>query len=77
MRRVPGTALVNAASGEVIYTPPVGESLLRDKLADRDRFIHDSPGVDPVVRMAVAHYQFGATIACPTATAARGASSTY
>ncbi len=60
VRRVPGTALVNAASGDVIYTPPVGESLLRDKLADWERFIHDSPSVDPLVRMAVAHYQFEA-----------------
>ena len=60
VRRVPGTALVNAANGDVIYTPPVGESRLYDKLADWERFIHDSPSVDPLVRMAVAHYQFEA-----------------
>ena len=34
IRRVPGTALANAATGEVIYTPPAGESVLREKLAN-------------------------------------------
>lgn len=29
VRRVPGTALANQATGEVIYTPPVGEDVLR------------------------------------------------
>ena len=57
MRRVPGTTLTNQATGKVIYTPPVGESLLRDKLANWERFIHDHTEVDPLIRMAVAHYQ--------------------
>lgn len=34
VRRVPGTALANDRTGEVIYTAPVGESLLRGKLAN-------------------------------------------
>jgi Fic family protein len=60
VRRVPGTALANDRTGELIYTPPVGEALIRDKLANWERFIHDSATVDPVIRMAVAHYQFEA-----------------
>ena len=60
IRRVPGTALANAATGEVIYTPPAGESVLREKLANWERFIHDATGIDPLIRMAVAHYQFEA-----------------
>lgn len=60
VRRVPGTALSNAATGEVIYTPPEGEALLRELLANWERFIHDTTEVDPLIRMAVAHYQFEA-----------------
>lgn len=60
VRRVPGTALVNQQTAEVIYTPPVGEALLREKLANWERFIHDQRDIDPLIRMAVAHYQFEA-----------------
>jgi Fic family protein len=60
IRRVPGTTLANDLTNEIIYTPPVGESLLRDKLADWERFIHDHDEIDPLIRMAVAHYQFEA-----------------
>src|SRR5258708_18582741 len=60
VRKVPGTKLANNATGEIIYTPPEGESRLRDKLANWERFIRDDGDIDPVVRMAVAHYQFEA-----------------
>src|SRR5205807_1313650 len=60
VRRVPGTKLTNPATGEVIYTPPEGEALLRDRLADWERFIHEHVSVDPLIRLAVAHYQFEA-----------------
>ena len=60
VRRFPGTALTNAATGEVMYTPPEGEDLLRDKLANWERFINQPTELDPLVVMAVAHYQFEA-----------------
>ncbi|HEV7404364.1 MAG TPA: Fic family protein [Chthoniobacteraceae bacterium] len=60
VRRVPGTALANRRTGEMIYTPPVGEPLLRDLLANWERFLHGQVTLDPLVRMAVAHYQFEA-----------------
>ncbi|MCL1526092.1 addiction module protein [Xanthomonas nasturtii] len=60
VRRVPGTALANQQTGDVIYTPPVGEAVLREKLANWERFIHEAPEIDPLIRMAVAHYQFEA-----------------
>lgn len=59
VRRVPGTALVNPR-GDVVYTPPVGEPLIRDKLANLEQFIHADDGLDPLVKMAVMHYQFEA-----------------
>ena len=60
VRRVSGTALVNDATGTAIYTPPEGEDHLRDLLANWERFLHDPSPLDPLVRMAVAHYQFEA-----------------
>lgn len=55
-----GTTLKNRATGELIYTPPVGQDLLVRKLDNWQQFMHDSTGVDPLVRMAVQHYQFEA-----------------
>ncbi|MGH0038299.1 MAG: protein adenylyltransferase Fic [Myxococcota bacterium] len=60
VRRVPGTALVQPASGQVIYTPPEGEGRIRDLLAGWERFLHEGDAIDPLVRMAAAHYQFEA-----------------
>ncbi|MDP2821941.1 MAG: Fic family protein [Sulfuritalea sp.] len=60
IRRTPGTQLTNDRTGEVIYTPPEGENRLRDLLANWERFLHDETDVDPLIRMAVCHYQFEA-----------------
>ena len=60
VRRVPGTKLANDKTGAVIYTPPEGEDLLRTKLANWERYLHEAREVDPLIRMAVGHYQFEA-----------------
>ena len=60
VRKVPGTALANAATHEIIYTPPQGETLLRDLLANWEQFLQEEKLLDPLVVMAVAHYQFEA-----------------
>lgn len=59
VRSVPGTALARA-TGEVVYTPPVGEARLRNLLANWERFLHEEEDLDPLIRMAVGHYQFEA-----------------
>ncbi len=60
VRRVPGTQLINKRTGSVIYTPPAGEDLLRTKLANWERYLHEEREVDPLIRMAAGHYQFAA-----------------
>ncbi len=60
VRKVPGTALVNQASGKVIYTPPETEARIRKLLANWERFLHEAEEIDPLIRMAAAHYQFEA-----------------
>ena len=47
-------------SGEVIYTPPVGQKLLQKMLDNWADFMHKQSDIDPLVRMAVQHYQFEA-----------------
>lgn len=60
IRRVPGTALAGERQNQVIYTPPEGETLLRDLLANWETFLNDGADIDPLARMAAAHYQFEA-----------------
>ena len=60
IRQVPGTALARKPSGKVVYTPPHGQALLREKLSKLEQFLHGHDEVDPLIRMAAAHYQFEA-----------------
>lgn len=60
VRSVPGTKLRNTNNGDVIYTPPESEALLRELLTNWERFLNETTELDPVVRMAVGHYQFEA-----------------
>lgn len=59
IRITPGTALANT-SGEVIYTPPLGETVIREKLSNLEKFINEENGIDPLIKMALLHYQFEA-----------------
>ena len=60
IRNAPGTAVANASTGEVLYTPPEGESIIRDKLKNLEDYIHGEDSTDPLVKLAVMHYQFEA-----------------
>lgn len=59
IRKVPGTKIANSR-GEVIYTPPEGESVIRDKLSNLEKFLHAEDGIDPLIKLALLHYQFEA-----------------
>ena len=60
IRAESGTRLKNRMTGEVIYTPPVGQKLLIEKLDNWAEFMHQCTDIDPLVRLAVQHYQFEA-----------------
>jgi Fic family protein len=60
IRKVPGVTLSNQATGQIIYTPPEGEKLLRSKLHNWEIFLHEENNIDPLIKMAVGHYQFEA-----------------
>lgn len=59
VRRTPGTKLANPV-GEIIYTPPEGEAIIRDKLANLETFLYSRDDLDPLIKLAVIHYQFEA-----------------
>ena len=60
VRKVPGITLANQTTGKTIYTPPDGEPLIRDLLSNWTDFLHSDDDVDPLIKMAVSHYQFEA-----------------
>ncbi len=59
IRTTPGTTLSNI-KGEVIYTPPSGESIIREKLGNLETFINGDNSLDPLIKLALLHYQFEA-----------------
>jgi Fic family protein len=60
LRDKPGTSLKNNATGEVVYTPPQGQSSIQEKLGNWEQFINGDSELDPLVRLAIQHYQFEA-----------------
>jgi Fic family protein len=59
IRTTPGTTLFST-SGDVIYTPPSGEEVIREKLSNFEKFINEDDSLDPLIKMALMHYQFEA-----------------
>ena len=60
LRAESGTTLTSRKTGETIYTPPVGQKLIQAKLDNWADFMHKRTDIDPLVRLAVQHYQFEA-----------------
>lgn len=59
IRKNPGTNLVNSMTGEIIYTPPQIEDEIRDLLKNLEDYINNfDDDVDPLIKMALIHYQF-------------------
>jgi Fic family protein len=59
-RKLPGTALKNAATGETIYTPPQDYEEIIGLMSNLERYINDSDmqDCDPIIKMAIIHFQF-------------------
>ncbi len=60
IRNTPGTKISNKTTGETVYTPPEGESIIRDKLKNLEDYIHANDELDPLIKLAIIHYQFEA-----------------
>ena len=59
-RKLPGTELKNEMTGETIYTPPQNSDDVLRLMDNLERFINDDLfcNADPLVKMAMIHYQF-------------------
>ena len=59
-RKVPGTSLKNAITGEVIYTPPQDIAEIKELMTNLEVFINDNDfcELDPLIKMAIIHFQF-------------------
>ncbi|MEG1705814.1 MAG: Fic/DOC family N-terminal domain-containing protein [Clostridia bacterium] len=57
IRTQSGTFLKNARTGEIIYTPPDVEEVL-DYMKNLENYINEQDTVDPLVKLAIIHYQF-------------------
>ena len=59
-RKLPGTRLLNDATGEVIYTPPQDHDTIVSLMSNLEKFINDDTmmDADPLVKMAIIHHRF-------------------
>lgn len=63
IRNTSGTVIANPYTKKIIYWPPEGDERISRLLANLEEYIHqpaDDSNIDPLVRMAVIHYQFEA-----------------
>jgi len=59
IRKLPGTVLMNETTGETVYTPPGSEAEILKLMRNLEAYINeDTDGVDPLIKLAVIHYQF-------------------
>lgn len=59
-RKLPGTALKNSSTGETVYTPPQNLTDIQRLMKNLEQFINDNDlsDYDPIVKMAIIHFQF-------------------
>ncbi len=60
LRRLPGTDLKNARTGQVVYTPPQHPEEIAALMENLVSYINDDSlcDADPLVKMAIIHHQF-------------------
>lgn len=59
IRKLPGTILKNQNTGEIVYTPPSGETEILNLMSNLEKYINeDFDNLDPLVKLAVIHFQF-------------------
>jgi Fic family protein len=60
IRKIPGTALKNEQTDEIVYTPPQDHTEIVKLMNNLEQFINDDTmyNVDPLIKMAIIHHQF-------------------
>ncbi len=59
LRKLPGTALINDLTNEVIYTPPDNFDTISNLMKNLEDYLNDDTGdISPLIKLAIQHYQF-------------------
>ncbi len=58
VRSTLGTVIKNSVTDEIIYTPPQEKNEILDYMDNLINYINDTDGVDPLIKLAIIHYQF-------------------
>lgn len=58
VRSTLGTVIKNSVTDEIIYTPPQEKNEILDYMDNLINYINDTNGVDPLIKLAIIHYQF-------------------
>jgi Fic family protein len=58
IRKLPGTALRNAATNKVIYTPPDDHDAILRLMKNYEAYLNEEDDISPLIKMAIQHYQF-------------------
>lgn len=58
IRKLPGTALRNASTGKVIYTPPDDPAVIQRLMKNLEEYLNEPDDISPLIKMAIQHYQF-------------------
>ena len=59
LRKLPGTALINDLTNEVIYTPPDNFDTISDLMKNLEQYLNDdADDVSSLIKLAIQHYQF-------------------
>ena len=59
-RKLPGTALKNDRTGEIVYMPPQDAMQIQSLMYNLEKFLNDDEvsDLDPLIKMAIIHHQF-------------------
>ena len=58
VRKQSGTVLRNMATGKVVFEPPQEYEVIQELLTNLEQYINEPNEIDPLVNMAIIHYQF-------------------
>lgn len=59
LRKLPGTALINDLTNEVIYTPPDNFDTISNLMKNLEDYLNDDlDNISPLIKLAIQHYQF-------------------
>jgi Fic family protein len=58
IRKLPGTALRNSATGKVIYTPPDDHETILKLMKNLEDYLNEKDDIPLLIKLAVQHYQF-------------------